>query len=361
MDAAPRITLRQIAQIAGVSHSTVSLSLRQHHSIPEATRKRITALAEKMGYRPDPMLSALNIYRQQQLGSHYQATLAWINGFQQRSLLRTNPDFDHYWRGALDRAQQMGYQIEEFWLHEPGMTSARLSQILRSRQIQGLLLPPMPQAHDLLDLPWDLFSVVAFGYSHEPLFHVVTNAQYRSARKAVRSLYQLGYRSIGMLVWPDWEERTDSNYSSGYHCECRRLNLRPLICEEENTNPKKGGRDDELLKKWVGRMNPWLQRVKPQAVLMPDPSITLDMQRLGLKWPSGTGIAMYSYYRHYPQFAGIYQNPVDIGAAAVNQLVSMIQRNEKGKASCPVRILVEGDWVDGPSAAGRPTGSAETL
>jgi LacI family transcriptional regulator len=58
-----RVTLRDIAKAAGVSHVTVSLALRNQAQIPTATRNRIRSLADKMGYVPDPALGRLNAYR----------------------------------------------------------------------------------------------------------------------------------------------------------------------------------------------------------------------------------------------------------------------------------------------------------
>lgn len=52
-------TLREIARRAGVSHTTVSLSLRNHPSIPEATRERLRELADRLGYRSNVLVSAL--------------------------------------------------------------------------------------------------------------------------------------------------------------------------------------------------------------------------------------------------------------------------------------------------------------
>lgn len=44
-------TMRELAQAAGVSIATVSLALRDDHRLAAATRKRIRALADAMGYR----------------------------------------------------------------------------------------------------------------------------------------------------------------------------------------------------------------------------------------------------------------------------------------------------------------------
>ena len=74
-----QITLRDIAKELGVSHVTVSLALRNHPRISEATRERVQKKAEQMGYHPDPMLSALSHYRLTSKEKPVQAILAWPN------------------------------------------------------------------------------------------------------------------------------------------------------------------------------------------------------------------------------------------------------------------------------------------
>jgi len=51
-------SLAELAKLAGTSKATVSLALRDHHKISEATRKRIQELAKIHGYRVNPMVSA---------------------------------------------------------------------------------------------------------------------------------------------------------------------------------------------------------------------------------------------------------------------------------------------------------------
>ena len=59
----PRITMKDVALKIGVHTTTVSLALRNSPQLPLATRERIQTVARKMGYRQDPMLTALVAYR----------------------------------------------------------------------------------------------------------------------------------------------------------------------------------------------------------------------------------------------------------------------------------------------------------
>jgi DNA-binding LacI/PurR family transcriptional regulator len=310
-----------------------------------------------MGYRPDPMLTALNVYRQARRGAAFQAGLAWLNAFSRREMLRENPNCVLYRKGAEARAREMGFSLEEFWLQEPGMTPARVVQILANRQIQGILLPPMPFSDTSLPMPWERFPVVALGYSHRPLFHVVNGAQYRATRLAVRNLHRLGYRRVGLFTWEEYEERTDYNFFSGYHCECAKLGLRPMLCRVASQRERRE-RDVVFYENWKRETRTWLRQSKPEVLLMPDAIVA---QRIGLG-PAAAGgeragllsphVAVLARYSTHGTFAGIDQNAQRMGAVAVDHLIHMIQRNERGRPASPLHILVEAEWRDGASAPG---------
>ena len=79
-----RVTLADIAAKAAVHVTTVSLALRNHPRLPEATRQRIQALAEELGYRPDPMLRALVAYRGRAMDRRNTPTLAYVTNWATR-------------------------------------------------------------------------------------------------------------------------------------------------------------------------------------------------------------------------------------------------------------------------------------
>jgi LacI family transcriptional regulator/LacI family repressor for deo operon, udp, cdd, tsx, nupC, and nupG len=63
-----RISIKDIARVAGVSHSTVSRALHDSSLISQATRDRIQALASEMGYIPDAIAQSLQTQQTGTLG-----------------------------------------------------------------------------------------------------------------------------------------------------------------------------------------------------------------------------------------------------------------------------------------------------
>ena len=67
-------------------------------------------------------------------GRDWQLSLGW----QQSSL-------NEIYMAARKRAQELGYQLEPFYLNEPGMTGQRLTKILFTRNIHGVVVSPREQ------------------------------------------------------------------------------------------------------------------------------------------------------------------------------------------------------------------------
>ena len=345
-----RVTHRDIAKIAGVSHVAVSLALRGHRSISAATRERIELIAQQIGYRPDPALSALMVYRRGAKPSGYQGTLAWINNYQ-KNPHKLKDQFSRYFLGAQERCAELGYQLEEFRLSDLDLNFSRLSRILRARNIQGLLFPPQGRLRHITKatFDWENFSLIAFGFSlQRPQLDVVTNAQFRSTRLALRKLRSLGYRRIGFVSEAQGIEQTDQNFLAGYLI-AQRLFL-PSECIPIHLVDRKPEADQK------SAFQKWFSCHAPDVILMVT-SIAVDWL-LGM--PSaernGCGFALMDVPDDRLEFSGINQNNLIIGRTAVDMLISKIHANERGIPEVPRRTLIEGRWIEGKSAP-RVTGN----
>ncbi len=330
-----RITLTDIAREAGVSHVTVSLALRSHPRISTGTRQKIQALAKRLGYRPDPALSALNAYRREArpFGAH--ETLAWINVWPEAHRLREI--YSYYWEGALERCEDLGYKLEEFRLVDYGMRAARLSQVLQARGIRGVLVPPQFRNRTHLKLGWEHFTAIAFGYTlAQPQLHLVTNAQFRSVTIAMRALRRMGHRRIGFVLERNIHERTDHNYAGSYLAEqlrYREADRIPVFLLPNNS---------AAVQKKFGA---WYHRHQPESILTANFQVEAWMLALGYLEKRDYSLVMLDV--HNERHGGIDQNGHTIGRTAVDLLVGMLYRNERGIPRIPQRTLIEGHWVEG--------------
>lgn len=340
-----RVTQRDIAESVGVSHVTVSLALRNHHSISVGRRDEIKRMAKQMGYQPDPMLASLAVYRQSKQAPRIQHSLAWINHWDQPERLRgEHKEFDGYWRGASKIGERYGYRLEEICWQE-GCSARRFQQILMTRNVRGLLIPPHPSPPDWGKFDWSKFSVIRFGPSVPvPESHQVTADHFRGVVMALRIMSDYGYQRIGMVVCGDFDRRLGGNYTGGYFSAQQLFKFKntcpPLLTDERCYRDRPAEAQQKL--------EQWMDTNKPDAILTSVPQIPELIRNLGYRIPEHVAVAGTSIY-DVPVDAGINQNPEATGRIAVETLVAQILVNDRGEPPAPCRILVESRWQDGKS------------
>jgi LacI family transcriptional regulator/LacI family repressor for deo operon, udp, cdd, tsx, nupC, and nupG len=332
-----RVTQQDIAAKLGLHRSTVSLGLRNHPSIQLATRQKIIALAESLGYRPDPMLSALAAYREGNRSAAYGGTLAWLyssaNGFS----LKNAPLYQLYFQGAQEQAERRGYKLEVFDMNGPDMTPRRVSSIFHARNIQGILVCPQPTDAAEIHMDWSDFSAVTFGYTlKNPNLHKITATQFRGISLILDKLRGMGYQRIGFALTEQVDRRSDHNYLAAYINDAYRHGGGrdiPPFTAEYGENPQALGR--------------WIKRHQIEVVVSTDKEMLSKLKGLGMAVPQDIGFASCSLESVDSEVSGLCENSLEIGTVAVDFLIAMIHRGERGLPAHTQHILVEGTWVGG--------------
>ena len=338
MNSAKAVCLQDIADKVGVSRATVSLALRDAPSISSATRLRIREVAEGLGYKPNPMVSALMTHqRATRPAPQTHLTLAMLLRFSRQG------DWKAYVPQSLlvaaaSRAEQHGYRLEELWLEDLHLTSQRLNNLLYARGIPGVIVAPLPVAHGHLRLDWSQFSAVAIDSSLlRPALHRVTTNRFDAMRLAVRRLRRLGYQRLGLAMTAEQDARVDHHWSAAFLWEQQQMpaNQRVPACVVQNRD-------------WNERaFGKWFKAHKPDVMLGCDPTSILWLESLGKRVPADVGFVQLAVQDQASHCAGIYHDPPAMGAAAVDALVSLIKRNERGIPEAPQTVLLEASWTDG--------------
>ncbi|RRJ97121.1 LacI family transcriptional regulator, partial [Opitutaceae bacterium TAV4] len=335
----PALTIRELAVLAGMSRTTVSLALRNKPSLPKTTRERIQALARRHGYQPDPAVGKLMEKIRERKRNRQPDVIAYLTAYPKREIWREHPTLLDYFTGASARARECGYQLEEFWLAEPGMSERRMSEILRNRGIDGVIAAPMPSPDGTLtEFRWDYFSAVSLGYSlANPTLCRACNHQFHAMQLLMRELQKLGYRDIGLAMREDHDTRVNHNWQGGYFVG---RNLIP------------GHRDIPLLltPQWSrDDFARWLDAYQPEAVVTTGSEVREWLRDLGIRTPCELGFAHGNLgpAMRSEKITGIDQHSAQVGASAVDLLLSLMRTSERGAPVIPRLHMVEGSFVPG--------------
>ncbi|QYY35052.1 LacI family DNA-binding transcriptional regulator [Ruficoccus sp. ZRK36] len=330
-------TLKTIAEKAGVSRMTVSCALRGTGRISPKTTARIKRIAAKMGYSPDARLSEV-MTKVRGSRSRELLPLAWINGMANRRAYQEYSWLAPFYEGATKQARELGYRLEEFWLCEPNMTERRMSSIIASRGIRGVIIGHARPSIPSLDFDWRQFAGVSFeGAIVTPRLHQVMPDYQHNLMQALEQVRSMGYRRIGLSLHHIIDQSSHHAYLSAlryFHSQIPRAErIEPFIFAEFTP---------QALKKW-------LAKARPDAVIGHHAKLITWLTEAGCEIPSQVGVAHLSLDGDCEDWAGIWQHKCSIGEQAVAQVVSLIHAGRTGLPDLAYKTLIPGIWHNGPT------------
>ncbi len=335
--------MTEIARAAGVSKNTVSLALRGSSRISQQTRDRIAGLAREMGYHSNPTVAHLMAELRQNRSPRFQATLAIINGNDDRMALLRHPTVPVYVEGCRRRAAQLGYTLDEFWLHEPEMSAARWQSILRARNIRGMVFVGLMQRNRLparLSVLWDEFPAVVTGVrTRDPALSFACSDHYALALTAFEKAMSMGCRRPALVLDGVIDELIEGRFTAGFLTGQSRFLERHL-----HTRPF---HDVAASRKDLAIFSDWLDRTRPDVIFTLYHEVERWLQELGRRVPDDIGLVQYEWRANHGDWAGMDQRNDLVGEAAVDMLISMIHHNERGVPEHPRATLIGSHWVDG--------------
>ena len=341
----PRVTLRDVARLARVNVSTVSLALRNSPRISENTRARIQDIAKELGYTHDVWLDALLSYRDAVRRRAHPAVIAYVTCW--RLPIETSPHHRCYWVGAKRRAAELGFKLEHFSLATPGMSDERLSSILAARGIEGVLLSSFVRGDAEVRFDWSRFSAVRIEMQPaRPALSTTAVDHVRAIVRAMEEARRLGYRRPGLMLGDDWSALVEDHWEIGMHWAQRRLapeDRVPIFTFDAAW--------ERPVRHY--RFGHWFQDHRPDVLLGPYLHIERRLPDLGLAVPDDIAVIDPFLETPHPFYAGVAHDFEEVGARAMELLAALVTRNERGIPSVMLRCYVEGAWQPGPSCPSR--------
>lgn len=335
-------SMSDVAREAGVSKNTVSLALRNDPQIPARTRTRIAKIARRMGYRRNPVVGELMARLHAGGSRRFRSTLALVNANLERSAFSNHPTIPVYVKGCRSRAAELGYKLDVFWMHEPGVTAPRLIQIFKARGIPGGIIVGLMKENRIAEpfLPvLEAFPFVVTGVrTREPELSFASTDHHMVALRAFEKVLELGFKRPGLVLDRQIDALVDFRFSAGYRAGQQNLptarRLKPFFAVHE------ARRDRTLFRRW-------LRTEKPDVVFTLYNEVRDWIAEAGIKVPEDVAVVQYEWRESHPGWPGMNQHNDLAGKAAVDMLVGMLHRGERGPPPFPLATLIGPSWMPG--------------
>ena len=186
-----RTRAADVAEVAGVSQTTVSLVLNGHAGhVSEATRRKVLDTAERLGYHLNASARQLASGRSHTLGLVVRQSSDQVAG----DIFLTS-----MLRGLATVARGAGYRV----VVEPlGPNDGTFEQLLRAQQVDALVVSgPRVEDEELSRLVDDGFPIVIHGSRPDLQVPSVDVDNEAGARLATEHLISFGHRRIACVVF----------------------------------------------------------------------------------------------------------------------------------------------------------------
>lgn len=328
-----KLTMVDIARLAGVSASTVSRALNGSPSIPQKTRERILKIAEEQHYILDSRAQNFRLQRSQTI-----AVLFPYTG--QSSRLISDPFYMEMTGAISDAVDAYGYDL--IVARVPSDQDAWCSRYVQNKRVDGIILIDRAIRDRGIDRLRELGAkFIVWGQSVEGEACVsVGGDSLAGAAMAVQHLAGLGRRRIGFIGGSDLMVETATRYR-GYvrGLDACGLPLDPALVTYTDFSPQAGSRAIHLL---LDR-EPALDSVFVCSDFM-SIAIMQEIQQRGLRIPDDIAVVGYddiTLAAHCtPRLTTIRQHIHVGGALLVEKLFAMMEGGTPESALLPVELVM---------------------
>lgn len=330
------VSIKDIAAQCGVSVATVSKALNNQSDISEATRERIRAAAEKLGYLPNSAARALKTNRSYNLG------VLFIDDSMSGL---THEYFSHVLDSFKVEAEARGYDIT-FINHNIGGRRDSYLEHCRYRGVDGVVIACVDFTDpEVTELVSSGIPVVTIDHTFNNRTAIVSD-NVAGIQQLVAHAYGKGHRRIAFIHG----EKTSvtENRLASFFKTCYELGIEV---------------PDEYVREGIYHDAANCGKITKQLLALPQPPTCILFQddfssiggynaiaEAGLSIPADISVMGYDgvYISKLlaPRLTTYKQNTSALGKKAASRLVHLIERP---KTTLPERIVIAGQLLEGGS------------
>ncbi len=311
-----KLTLRDIARLAGVSHTTVSRALNKDPSVRQETAKKILAVVKAQQYRLHGLARRFARGHSSLIG----LMVADIK----------NPFYAELARGIEDQARKLGYLVIICSTDDRMDVQARYTETVIGTGIDGLILASVrvqdPTAEKLIKEKFPLVMVNRRLKAEIGEYVVLDNR--KGAFQLTSHLIESGYRDIAIITGPD-DMSTAIERLQGYRqaMQEHRIRLRKHSIQHVNFSRREG---------FKAAMKLLTEKDRPDAIFGGNDYIAMGImdaaRHLKLRIPKDLAVVGFddTEFAQLVQLTTVSQREYEMGDLAVQLLIESIERKKPG-------------------------------
>jgi LacI family transcriptional regulator len=341
-DSSMHVTLQDVAKLAGVSTKTVSRVVNNQGEISEVTRRRVQAAIAQLNYQPNILARSLVNQRTNTL-----AVVAW--GIDYYGPSRTVV-------GIENKSDELGYSLFLNLLAHPDEGDIdRILDTLAARRVDGIIwaVPEVGGNRMWIDpARLDRLPPIVFLSMEAQIGLATVSVDNRiGARQAVQHLIDQGRRRIGLITGPLawWEAR---ERFAGWQDTMRAagLGVDSSLVAEGDWSASSGA---QAMRALLGR------KLDLDAVFVCSDQMAVGAlgaaHQAGRCIPQDLAVVGFDNIPEaaffWPPLSTVYQQLIDVGCIAVQNLHQAIEANRKGEVATVKNVQLTPELIIRASSA----------
>ena len=337
-----RVSIKDIARAAGVSHPTVSRALSDSPLISEETKARVQRLAQEMGYSPNALARGL-VTRQTYSVGVVVTTIA-------------DPFVAEIVQGIEATAHDHGYTVILCNSESTPEREIAAVEMLRTKRVDGVIVTASRVGALYLEYLEQIGGPIVLINNHNEesgryTFSVSVDNRH-GGRLAAEHLVQLGHRRIAYVAGPA-NHSSDLDRLAGYRQAHVEGGIEPDPALVVPGNGRPGGGEEAL--QAILALDP-----RPTAVFCYNDMTAIGLihaaQQAGLSIPQDVALVgfddiLFASYL-YPPLTTVAQPKVEMGQRAMHMMLSLITAKEESEEDL-ANVVVQGKLIVRASSGGR--------